>query len=267
MDRIGGEVKKRGGSKKALPGKPLISVVTAVKNGALHLEQTILSVIKQNYSNIEYLIIDGGSTDRTIDIIQKYEKYIDYWSSEPDNGIYDGMDKGIKLANGSYFLVLNSDDYYCSNDIFSLIADYILKYPDIDFFFGDVFVITHTGHIKKRESSIDKIRFSNTVHHPAMVLKTKIYKALGGFDKNFQIAADYELVLKLLAGQYKWKRIPEEIVYFRKGGMSYLNNQSISEYIRILKKHNYYSARLFLHAQIIILKRILLRMAFSTSDK
>src|SRR4051812_41105410 len=91
---------------------PLISVITVVYNGAATLERTIKSVLKQTYKNIQYIIIDGRSNDGTIDIIKKYEKYISYWVSEPDKGIYDAMNKGVAAATGTLVGILNSDDYY-----------------------------------------------------------------------------------------------------------------------------------------------------------
>jgi len=90
---------------------PLITIITVVYNGEKYLEETIKSVINQTYPNVEYIIIDGGSTDGTLDIIKKYEDYIDYWVSEKDKGIYDAMNKGILVSNGKYLLFLNADDF------------------------------------------------------------------------------------------------------------------------------------------------------------
>ena len=101
----------------------LISVITVSYNAVSTIEQTILSVINQTYSNIEYIIIDGGSTDGTIDIIRRYEDKIAYWVSEPDRGIYDAMNKGASKANGEYIAFLNSDDWY-ELDAVSIIAQF-----------------------------------------------------------------------------------------------------------------------------------------------
>jgi cellulose synthase/poly-beta-1,6-N-acetylglucosamine synthase-like glycosyltransferase len=103
--------------KKSFENKPLISIITVVYNGEKFLEETIKSVINQTYDNVEYIIIDGGSSDGTIDIIKKYEDYIDYWVSEKDNGIYDAMNKGIDLATGIWINFMNAGDLFFDNTI------------------------------------------------------------------------------------------------------------------------------------------------------
>ncbi|TVR02186.1 MAG: glycosyltransferase, partial [Desulfovibrionales bacterium] len=115
-----GGLRTQGLFKHSLPDKPLITVITVVLNGAKHLEETILSVLNQTYDNVEYIIIDGGSTDETLDIIRKYEHAIDYWVSEKDEGIYDAMNKGIKCATGEVVGIINADDYYHANSLESI---------------------------------------------------------------------------------------------------------------------------------------------------
>ena len=106
-----GGLRKRGLFKSALPSKPLITVITVVFNGEETLEETIASVINQSYDNVEYIIIDGESTDKTLDIIQKYDGVIDYWVSEKDKGIYDAMNKGLSLFLGDYVIHINAGDH------------------------------------------------------------------------------------------------------------------------------------------------------------
>ena len=98
--------------KNSLENKPLVTIITVVFNGEAYLEETIQSVINQTYDNVEYIIIDGGSTDGTLDIIKKYENQIDYWISEKDHGIYDAFNKGISLAQGTLVGIQNADDYF-----------------------------------------------------------------------------------------------------------------------------------------------------------
>ncbi|MCI5150423.1 MAG: glycosyltransferase [Candidatus Electrothrix sp. MAN1_4] len=109
-----GGLRTQGYFKRSLRDKPLITVITVVFNGAQHLEETILSVIGQTYDNVEYIIIDGGSTDGTLDIIRQYEHAVDYWVSEKDEGIYDAMNKGIRLFNGNWINFMNSGDLFFS---------------------------------------------------------------------------------------------------------------------------------------------------------
>ena len=118
--------------KKSSHWKPLITVITAVYNGEKYLEECIQSLHKQNYDNIEHIIVDGGSNDKTLEIIRKYEK-IDYWISEKDKGIYDAFNKGMKFSTGDYLGFLNSDDVY-TNEAFDYLLKYINKNPETDFF-------------------------------------------------------------------------------------------------------------------------------------
>ena len=105
-----GGLRLQGTYKNPLPGKPLVTVITTVFNCEKHIEQAILSVLKQTYDNIEYIVIDAVSEDSTLDIINKYKNSLDYYISEPDSGIYAGMSKGISLAAGDYIIMLNADD-------------------------------------------------------------------------------------------------------------------------------------------------------------
>jgi glycosyltransferase involved in cell wall biosynthesis len=110
----------------------LISIVTVVYNGGEYLEKTIQSILNQTYDNVEYIVIDGGSTDRTLDIIKKYEDKIDYWISEKDSGIYDAMNKGIKLSQGNYLLFLNAGDIFSSKNVIEKVIKVIeQKNPSI----------------------------------------------------------------------------------------------------------------------------------------
>ena len=137
-----GGLKTKGYIKDSTHEKPLITIVTVVYNGQEHLEETILSVVNQVYSNIEFIIIDGGSTDNTIDIIHKYEHAIDYWISEKDEGIYDAMNKASELAKGKWINYLNCGDSFCNNEVvekiqFSDFSKYVMVYGNAKIFSGD----------------------------------------------------------------------------------------------------------------------------------
>jgi glycosyltransferase involved in cell wall biosynthesis len=139
-DRQGeGGLRTRGYFKHSLPGKPLLSVITVVLNGEQHLQETIQSVINQTYDNVEYIIIDGGSTDGTVGILKKYEDKIDYWLSEPDNGVYDAINKGLELISSCWINIMNCGDMFSKdtsliNCIKYLSDKYIILYSDTIFY-------------------------------------------------------------------------------------------------------------------------------------
>jgi len=123
---------------------PKVTVVTVTYNAEQYLEQTIKSVIEQDYSNIEYIIIDGGSTDRTLEIIKKYEKYLAYWVSEPDDGIFYAMNKGIEVATGDWINFLNAGDTYVNKNILSKVISQTEGETDI--------ILSHTNLVKENDS-------------------------------------------------------------------------------------------------------------------
>ena len=124
--------------------KPLISIITVVLNDKDNIEKTILSVLNQNYKNIQYIIIDGGSSDGTIDIIKKYEKNIGFWVSEKDKGIYDAFNKGLKHTNGDLIGFTNSGDTL-TNESLDYLVDYYNNYKEADFFFGEFYTDIKNG--------------------------------------------------------------------------------------------------------------------------
>jgi glycosyltransferase involved in cell wall biosynthesis len=178
---------------------PLISIITAVFNGKKTLERTILSVINQTYKNIEYIIIDGGSTDGTIDIIKKYEKHLAYWVSEPDKGIYDAWNKGLKVACGEWICFVGADDelYPWHSKIY---VDYIVScHTKLDYVMSKIdFVDIHGNWIRtighKYEWNSFKRRM-NTAHVASMHSKD-YFDRFGNFNIQYKIAGDYEMLLR-----------------------------------------------------------------------
>src|SRR5574342_808175 len=145
--RTEGGLRAKGFLRKSSAENPLVSVITVVYNGARHLEQTLLSVINQGYGNIEYIVVDGGSVDGTLDIIGKYEDRIDYWVSEPDDGTYDAMNKGIELAHGELIGLLNSDDYY-EPDAIGIIAGKYKEKPTPQIVFGNAYALPEEMQVR-----------------------------------------------------------------------------------------------------------------------
>ena len=196
---------------------PLISIITVVFNGEKYLEKTIQSVINQTYPNIEYIIIDGGSTDRTLDIIKKYENYIDYWVSEKDRGIYHAMNKGLNLCLGDYIAILNADDFYLKNAmeysikaILNNNAHYSIA--NISFMNGEI--------VKPIVPLKNKVYQEMPYPHISALIKKEIYKSIGMFDETFKIAGDCDIALKIILNNYKYTYLDKEIAIVEKGGVS-----------------------------------------------
>jgi len=187
--------------RKSFKNKPLITIVTVVLNNAKELETTIKSVILQNYSNLEFIIIDGGSSDNTISVIKKYENHIDYWVSQKDRGIFDAFNKGLRLSSGDYICILNSGDYFTENSI-NFIVKKILEKKDLDIVFGTVLK-------KKKFSGFDpnKIFFRLNIIPSLMstFVKLSIYKEIGLFDTNLVNYSDYDFFYKCIKKKdIKW---------------------------------------------------------------
>jgi glycosyltransferase involved in cell wall biosynthesis len=170
---------------------PKITVVTVCYNAAKTLEKTIQSVINQTYNNIEYIIIDGASTDGTLEIIKKYEDRISYWQSEPDEGIYDAMNKGIKAATGEWINFMNSGDSFYSNDVLEKLV------PQVDddsvIVYGDVNLIFQSDELKIKPYRLDFLKEHGMCFcHQSCFVKTSYHKE-HLFDISFKIVADYNL--------------------------------------------------------------------------
>lgn len=200
--------------------QPLISVITVVFNGAEYIEQTIRSVLNQTYQNIEYIVIDGGSQDGTIDIIKKYSDRIGTWISEPDKGIYDAINKGIDRCNGVLISTLNSDDYYSNDDVVQRIVD---RYDEtIGIYYGDVKIVERdTGSASyTRYANLSKIRYGMYLNHPATFIRAELYKRFGTYSMQYKIAADYDMLLQLFLEKCRFSYIKDEMVSMRDGGVS-----------------------------------------------
>lgn len=197
-----------------------ISVVTVCYNAEKTIEQTIQSVVSQNYSDKEYIVIDGKSTDGTVDIIKKYSEQISFWSSESDNGIYHAMNKGISHVTGDAVAFLNSDDWYEPGTL-EKVAEYF-KDNQIDCLTGEVNSIlnNHIIEINAPLRTEEDIHFSMIYRHPAFFAKTYIFDQIGVFNEEYKIAADYDLVLRMHNAGYKIMKVPDIFTNFRRDGVS-----------------------------------------------
>lgn len=229
-----GGLRTKGYFKKTIKNKPLISIVTVVLNGGDYIEQTILSVINQSYDNVEYILIDGGSSDATIDIIKKYEGMIDYWVSEKDNGIYDAMNKGISLCSGDIVGILNSDDYY-TKDTFEIIKSQFEE--NIDLVYCD-FNLMKQNILLRKSSNHNLLHLTMSVFHPSVFIRKSIYKKYGLFDSSLKISADYKLLQYLYKMKITFKKVDNLTAVMRLGGVSTNSDLAIEETFQIQKENS-----------------------------
>lgn len=215
---------------------PLISIITVVYNGEKFIEQTIKSVLQQTYKNVEYIIIDGGSTDNTVNIVKKYDEYISYWKSESDSGIYDAMNKGITLCNGEIIGIINSDDWYEPKTL-EIIAEHYVKYPETDVFHGVLRFIKNEKEYFVRGSNNGAI-FDGMFEHPTYFIKRRIYDKFGLYSLHYKSASDLDYICKLTISNVKFLFIPTIFTNFRVGGIS--NSQkSHLETLKIKRKYRF----------------------------
>lgn len=188
--------------------KPLISIITVCFNSEKTIRRTIKSVLSQTYTNLEYILVDGDSGDDTVKIIKEYEpqfcaKGITYrLLSEPDKGIYDAMNKGVKLASGDWIAIVNSDDYLVDANVYSEVHSKIQGMPNIEAVYSDLCYVNEYGAIKRYwqsgQFSRKKFYYGWMPPHPTVVLKKILYDRYGLFRLDLGSSADYELLLRFL---------------------------------------------------------------------
>jgi len=203
-----------------------ISIITVVYNNVRTIASAIESVIMQSYGDKEYIIIDGGSTDGTLDIIASYGLNVDKVVSEPDHGIFDAMNKGLALATGEVVAFLNSDDFYADEQVLRRVGS-SFENSDTDAVFGDLYYVhsENTDKLfrcwKSGKYKPGRFLYGWMPPHPTFFAKRKVYEQYGNFNTGFRIAADYELMLRLVhVNNIKLEYIPHVLVKMRLGGVS-----------------------------------------------
>ncbi|MEE2700019.1 MAG: glycosyltransferase family 2 protein [Bacteroidota bacterium] len=212
-----------------------ISIITVALNSQSTIKHTIESVDSQDYNNVEYIIIDGASTDWTLTILESYKDKVNYFISEHDDGIYDAMNKGIKAATGDIIGILNSDDFYPNSKVLSKVAK-VFEQTNCDCLYGDL-VYVDQGNARKvvrywQSGSFKKSKLNTgwMLPHPTFFVKKEVYEKFGLYNTDLRSAADYEMILRLLnKHQISVEYIPEIIVKMRRGGKS---NSSIWNRLR-----------------------------------
>lgn len=203
---------------------PLITIVTVSYNAEATIEKTILSVIQQTYSNIEYIIIDGNSFDKTISIIKKYENYISYWISEPDKGVYDAMNKGIKIAHGDWICFMNSGDTFHSSNVLNNIFTSTYYDQKIGVIYGDAHLYRNNQYIMPFSNqpfwkSYMPYRTGKGICHQSMFTRTVLAKQIQ-FNLEYRISADFDMAYKIYKLKYQFLYVPVVVCNFDTDGMS-----------------------------------------------
>lgn len=199
-----------------------LSIITVNLNNKSGLQKTIDSVISQTYKDFEWIIIDGGSTDGSKELIKKYSQYITYWVSEPDKGIYNAMNKGIVKAKGEYLLFLNSGDYLINTNIIEQAFPFM---NNADFVYGSLQLVNRDGDIKIWDIPIDSVTgeffLNDTMPHPATFIKKEKLLQYGGYDESYKIAADWKFFMDaILFGNSSLKKMPFVVSVFSEDGIS-----------------------------------------------
>lgn len=217
-----------------------VSIITVCFNSEKTIEQTIRSVIGQSYgiNNIEYIIIDGKSTDRTVEIVSKYRDKVSYFVSEPDKGIYDAMNKGIAVATGEIIGILNSDDWYEPDAIDNIVNCF--EGSDADIVHGKVRCVAEDGILseEKKPEALSQVWFFMPLWHPATFVKKEVYEKLGMFEVDYKIAADYEFILRCYVNDIKFVYLNKQLTNFRSTGISATKHiQSAEEANKVTMKY------------------------------
>lgn len=215
-----------------------LSIITVCYNSEDTIERCIQSIVPQLNEQIEYLIIDGASTDKTMDIVKQYKEIVSV--SEKDNGIYNAMNKGIKKAQGEWIIFINSDDALMPN-----IIEQVLPYltDDVDCLYGDVRNVIYEGTNKYykdiKASSIDKLSEHMIACHQSIFMRKSMMQTLGGFNEKYKIAADWDMFIKVKKNNYKIEYIPKIVSEFDISGVSNQKTYT-SELHKIRKENNLY---------------------------
>lgn len=233
-----------------------ISIITATFNSSAHIADCVKSINDQTYHDIEHIIVDGASKDNTLDIVNGIPNRVEKIISEPDKGIYDAMNKGIQAATGDVIGILNSDDFFTSDDVIQTVVESFNNYA-IDALYGDVHFVSPDNlskSVRYYSSSVFKpslFRFGFMPAHPSFYMKKECYDKYGLYALDYKIASDYDLLIRYLYKEkIKYKYIKKDFVTMRTGGVSTENfNSRVTlnkEIVRACRKYGIYTNMLML---------------------
>lgn len=202
---------------------PVISIITINLNNAQGLQKTIESVVSQTFSSFEFIVIDGGSTDNSHSVIEAYSKYLTYWVSEPDRGIYHAMNKGIKVAKGNYCLFLNSGDWLVNHTV---LADVFSENSKADIIAGDVYYYDNQRniiqwHVASPDVMSAKTLFEGSLPHQSTFIRRALFETIGYYNESLRIASDWLFFVEaLLEKGCSYKHYQGVVSYFNMDGIS-----------------------------------------------
>ena len=220
-----------------------ISVITATYNSGRTIGDTLESVLRQTYSDVELIVVDGASRDDTMDVVRRYEPRFGgrlRWTSEPDRGIYDAMNKGIARATGDVVGILNSDDFYTSDTVLQRVAE-TMENSDVDAVYGDIHYVRDTDlhkcvrYYSSRPFRRGLMRLGFMPAHPSFYCRREVYERCGTFDTTYRVAADFENLLRLIyVNRIRTRYLPVDFVTMRTGGAS---TSGLSSHRQIMRDH------------------------------
>jgi len=218
--------------------QPFFTIITVVRNGSTTLQRCINSIKSQKFKDFEYLIIDGASSDETLEIIRENADVISFAVSEEDQGLYFAMNKGLKLARGKYIGILNADDVYFPNTL-DLVKEAIRKDSNSDIIYGAMSYFSHPTQVYLIHS--DELA-NRMIFHPTCFVSSETYKRIGGFDTKYHVAADYEFIMRCFKAGESFLGMKHPLALFNEGGTSAkLKFRSIMETSEIQARFNHES--------------------------
>lgn len=253
MTNTEGGYRIQGANSKSDNALPIVSIITVVYNSEEYIERTIISVLNQSYPNIEHVILDGGSKDKTLDVIKKYEHKIAYWKSESDKGIYDAMNKAQLMATGDYLMFLNSGDEFVDHHV---LTHAFQNNPNADLYYGDTVITDEHGedihnrrlrppnHLKWQD-----FRYGMLVCHQSIIIKRELSQS---YNTNYRIAADIDWAIRSIQHATTIVNTQLAISKFMEGGMSSIHHRKgLMERYSILNHHFGYIPNFLVHIYMI----------------